>query len=80
MLGDEGTLLGIAAIVAALLAGLPGVIAAVYGRKVHKEVRNPNGTTTGNAVEAIRQTTGAPEMPKVPHPENQDTPPTPPKE
>lgn len=75
MLGDEGTLLGIAAIIAALLAGLPGVIAALYGKKIHKEVRTPNGDprTTGQVITDTAKQVG------VPEPEHQDTPP-PPKE
>lgn len=66
---------GIATLVGVILAGIPGIIAAVYAARVHTEVKNPNGTTTGKSIESMRQTMGAPEEPTIPAP-HPDPPPS----
>ncbi len=35
----------------ALIAGLPGILAAVTGIAVHRQVKTPSGTTIGRQVE-----------------------------
>ncbi len=35
----------------ALIAGLPGILAAVAGIAVHRQVKTPSGTTIGRQVE-----------------------------
>lgn len=67
---------GIAAVITAFFGGIASLFAAVYSARVHTEVKNPNGTTTGKSIESIRQTVNAPEEPTLPAPHIDPPPPT----
>lgn len=66
---------GIAAVITSVFGGIIGIITLWRTTQVHTEVKNPNGTTTGNSIESIRQTVNAPEQPTLPAPPSPPTPP-----
>lgn len=43
-------------IVAAIVAGVPGIIAAVYAGRVHRQVTTPSGKTLGEVAEYAHDT------------------------
>jgi hypothetical protein len=41
------------AVIAAIIAGFPAFVAAVYGFYVHRAVKTPSGTSIGRQVESV---------------------------
>lgn len=47
------------AVILALIAALPGIIAAVYAGRVHRKIKTPSGTPIGTQVEDALHTARA---------------------
>ena len=45
--------------IAVVVAGLPGIIAAVYAARIHGQVKTPSGDTLGNVAERTHDLTSA---------------------
>jgi Na+-translocating ferredoxin:NAD+ oxidoreductase RnfG subunit len=44
------------AVILALIAALPGIIAAVYAGRIHRKIKTPSGTPIGQQVEGVLHT------------------------